>query len=94
MTGSRESRRISPHAALFAGLALAWPGTVAATQERPVVVAQAERLDTLKQRDGELQAAREAQRKSAETEAALADQDARIADAQIDVFRALAGGWS
>lgn len=36
----------------------------------------------------------DAERTYAETEAALADQDARIADAQIDVFRALAGGWS
>lgn len=36
----------------------------------------------------------DAERTAAETEAALAEQDARIADAQIDVFRALAGGWS
>lgn len=36
----------------------------------------------------------DAERTYAETEAALAEQDARIADAQIDVFRALAGGWS
>lgn len=36
----------------------------------------------------------DAERTSAETEAALADQDARIAATQIDVFRALAGGWS
>ena len=26
-------------------------------------------------------------------EATLAEQDARISDAQIDVFRALGGGW-
>ncbi|MBN8816370.1 MAG: efflux transporter outer membrane subunit [Sphingomonas sp.] len=36
----------------------------------------------------------DAERTAAETEAALAEQDARIADAQIDVFRALGGGWS
>ena len=36
----------------------------------------------------------DAERTYAETEATLAEQDARIADAQIDVFRALAGGWS
>ena len=35
----------------------------------------------------------DAERTYAETEAALAAQDAAIADAQIDVFRALAGGW-
>lgn len=36
----------------------------------------------------------DAERSAAETEAALAEQDARISNAQIDVFRALAGGWS
>lgn len=36
----------------------------------------------------------DAARTFAETEAALAEQDARVADAQIDVFRALGGGWS
>ena len=36
----------------------------------------------------------DAERTFAETEAALAEQDARVADAQIDVFRALGGGWS
>lgn len=36
----------------------------------------------------------DAERTAAESQAALAEQDARIADAQVDVFRALAGGWS
>jgi len=36
----------------------------------------------------------DAERTAAETEAALAEQDARIANAQIDVFRALGGGWT
>ena len=35
----------------------------------------------------------DAERTAAETEAALAEQDARIADAQIDLFRALGGSW-
>lgn len=36
----------------------------------------------------------DAERTAAESEAALAEQDARIAAAQIDLFRALAGGWT
>ena len=50
---------------LILGLALAWPVMLAA-QDKP-----ADKLDTLKQHDQELQAARDAQRKSIETEAAL-----------------------
>jgi len=34
------------------------------------------------------------QRTYAETEAALADQDAQVSRRQIDLFRALGGGWS
>jgi septal ring factor EnvC (AmiA/AmiB activator) len=66
-----------PCSALIAGLALAWPMAFAATapaQERPVQLAQtdkAEKLDALKQRDQDLKAARDAQSKSNETEAAL-----------------------
>ena len=54
-------------AALIVGLALAWPVTLAApmlAQERPVLLAQADKseaLDALKARDQELQAARNAQ---------------------------------
>ncbi|KPL66804.1 transporter [Erythrobacter sp. SG61-1L] len=36
----------------------------------------------------------DAQRTYAETEAALANQDAEVSRRQIDLFRALAGGWS
>jgi len=35
----------------------------------------------------------DAERTSAETQAAVAEADARIADAQVDLFRALGGGW-
>ena len=56
-----------PRAALIAGLVLAWPMTLpAATQDKP-----ADKLDTLKQRDLDLKAARDAQSKSLEAEAAL-----------------------
>ena len=48
--------------ALVAGLAFALPGALAVAQDK---------LETLKQRDQELQAARDAQRKSVESEAAL-----------------------
>src|SRR5271169_5617928 len=63
--------------ALVAALALGLPVTLAAAvlaQERPVELAQngkTEKLDALKQRDQDLKAAREAQSKSIETEAAL-----------------------
>jgi septal ring factor EnvC (AmiA/AmiB activator) len=57
--------------ALIAGLALAWPMTLAATAQETSKDKPAEKLDTLKQRDQELQAARDAQRKSVEAEAAL-----------------------
>ena len=68
---------LDPRAALIAGLGLALPLTLATAvlaQERPLLLAQddkAQRLDTLKQHDYELKAARDAQRKSAETEASL-----------------------
>jgi murein hydrolase activator len=59
--------------ALVAGLAVISPFMPAAAKDRPTVVAQAdtERLDALKQRDQELKAVREKQRKSSETEVAL-----------------------
>jgi septal ring factor EnvC (AmiA/AmiB activator) len=60
--------------AFIAGLALALPITLATAQDRPVYLAQGDqpdKRDTIKQRDQELQTARDAQRKSAETEAAL-----------------------
>jgi outer membrane protein TolC len=60
---------------------------------------EAERAATItraQQREGAIDSLAwlDAERTAAESEAALAEQDARIADAQIDVFRALAGGWS
>jgi septal ring factor EnvC (AmiA/AmiB activator) len=64
-------------AALIAGLWFALPMTFASAvlaQERPFLLAQDDKsgqLDTLKQRDDELKAARDEQRKSAEAEASL-----------------------
>jgi len=56
-----------PRAALIAGLVLAWPMTLPATaQDKPE-----DKFDTLKQRDQDLKAARDAQSKSLEAEAAL-----------------------
>jgi septal ring factor EnvC (AmiA/AmiB activator) len=56
-----------PRAALLVGLALAWPITLVATaQDKP-----ADKFDALKQRDQDLKAARDAQSKSLEAEAAL-----------------------
>ncbi len=66
-----------PRSALVAVLALGMPVTLATTvlaQERPVHLAQtdkAEKLDSLNQRDLDLKFARDAQKKSIETEAAL-----------------------
>ena len=56
--------------ALVAGLALAWPGTLSIAQER-AKEKPADKSEALKQRDQELQAARDAQRKSIEAESAL-----------------------
>jgi septal ring factor EnvC (AmiA/AmiB activator) len=56
-----------PRAALIAGLVLAWPMTLPAiAQDKPE-----DKFDTLKQRDQDLKAARDAQSKSLEAEAAL-----------------------
>jgi septal ring factor EnvC (AmiA/AmiB activator) len=77
------SRRLDPRSALAAALGLALPVTLPAAakaQERPAfLLAQndkpqtdkAQKLDTIKQHEQELQAAREAQSKSADTEAGL-----------------------
>ena len=58
--------------------------------------AKAATITRAQQREGavDLLAWLDAERTFAETEAALAEQDARVADAQIDLFRALGGGWS
>lgn len=68
-----ESLRFGSYAALVAAFMLP-PAGAKAQARRPLVLAQADaanKADALKQREGELQAAREAQRQSAEAEAAL-----------------------
>jgi murein hydrolase activator len=68
---------LNPRAALIAGLGLSLPvalGAAVLAQEQQAPAAQSEAADplkTLKQRDDELKAARDEQRKSAEAEAAL-----------------------
>ena len=66
---------LDPRAALIAGLGFVLPitlPTAVTAQERPAAQNdKAEKLDALKQRDEELKSARDQQRKSAETEAAL-----------------------
>ena len=63
---------LDARAALIAAVALAWPLAAPAwAQERPAQADKSEALDALKARDQELRAARAAQRKSVETEAAL-----------------------
>jgi septal ring factor EnvC (AmiA/AmiB activator) len=66
--------RLNPRAALIAGLTLALPITLSAAvlaQERITPVAPPDKFDMLKQRDDELKAARDAQRKAIETETKL-----------------------
>jgi len=55
----------------------------------------AAKITRAQQREGQIDslAALDAERTLAETQAALALQDAQIADAQVDLFRALGGGW-
>jgi septal ring factor EnvC (AmiA/AmiB activator) len=73
----------APVAALIAGLTLALPATAVVAQQRPPIkIAQAnkaEKLDALKQRDEELKAANEEQRKAIEAEAALKREIEQIA---------------
>jgi len=76
MTGLGGFGCREPRAALLAGLAFLLPlmPASAAAQEWPVRIAQggsAEKLDALKQNDEKLRSARDEQRKSSETEAAL-----------------------
>ncbi|HEX8666999.1 MAG TPA: efflux transporter outer membrane subunit [Allosphingosinicella sp.] len=58
--------------------------------------AVAARIIRAQQREGQVDslALLDAERTFADTEAALADMDGRVAAAQIDLFRALGGGWS
>ena len=90
-------RRFNPRSALLAGLALAWPvaaGGAAMAQERPPATqdGKAETLDALKQRDQELKAARDAQRQSADTEAALKREIAEIGADRRKLNQALIDG--
>jgi septal ring factor EnvC (AmiA/AmiB activator) len=73
-----EFNRLDPRFALVAGLTFALPVALATTvlaQERPPTllaqIGKSEKLEALKQHDQELKAARDAQRKSADSEAAL-----------------------
>ncbi len=56
----------------------------------------AARITRARQREGEISSLEllDAERTAADAEAALAAADARIADAQIDLFRALGGSWT
>lgn len=55
----------------------------------------AARITRARQREGDISSLEllDAERTAAEAEAALAQADASIADAQVDVFKALGGGW-
>jgi NodT family efflux transporter outer membrane factor (OMF) lipoprotein len=55
----------------------------------------AARITRARQREGDISSLEllDAERTSAEAEAALAEADARISDAQVDLFKALGGGW-
>ena len=56
---------------------------------------RAVRITRAQQREGQIDnlVLLDAERTFADTEAALALADARIAEAQVDLFRALGGGW-
>jgi len=60
-----------PRVALLATFALTWPLAFAGAQEKPAQSDKTGTIDALKQHDDELKATRDAQRKSADTEAAL-----------------------
>jgi NodT family efflux transporter outer membrane factor (OMF) lipoprotein len=66
---------------------------LAAAQEQASVAVRIVRAQLREGRADSL-AVLDAERSFAETEAALAAADARIASAQVDLFRALGGGWS
>jgi NodT family efflux transporter outer membrane factor (OMF) lipoprotein len=56
----------------------------------------AARITRARQREGDISSLEllDAERTAAEAQAALAEADARIASSQVDLFRALGGGWS
>ena len=55
----------------------------------------AARITRARQREGDISSLEllDAERTAADTQAALAEAEARITLAQIDLFRALGGGW-
>jgi NodT family efflux transporter outer membrane factor (OMF) lipoprotein len=55
----------------------------------------AAQITRMRQREGDISSLEllDAERTAADAEAALAEADAQIADSQIDLFRALGGGW-
>jgi outer membrane protein TolC len=65
-------------------------GSARREAERAVVITRAQ------QREGQIASLEllDAERTFADTEADLARADAAIANAQVDLFRALAGGWN
>ena len=88
-----------PRSAIVAVLALGMPVALAATvlaQERPLLLAQAdkaEKLDSLNQRDLDLKAARDAQKKSIETEAALKREIEQIGSDRCNKLRSQVGAY-
>jgi NodT family efflux transporter outer membrane factor (OMF) lipoprotein len=56
----------------------------------------AARITRARQREGDISSLEllDSERTAAEAEAALAQADAQIADAQVDLFKALGGGWA
>lgn len=56
----------------------------------------AARITRARQREGDISSLEllDAERTAAEAQASLAEADARIASSQVDLFRALGGGWS
>ncbi len=67
----RPGYRCDPRAALIAGLAIVFSFLVAASAQEQAPAAANEKLDTLKQRNQELNDIRNAQKKSADNEAAI-----------------------
>ncbi|MXP25609.1 efflux transporter outer membrane subunit [Altererythrobacter indicus] len=67
----------------------------AALQEAQKEAQRATRITRAQQKEGTINSLDllESERTLAETTAQLADQDAQVSDAQIDLFRALGGGW-
>jgi outer membrane protein TolC len=67
----------------------------AALQDARDQAQKAAGITLARQREGDISSLEllDAERTAADAEAALAEADARIAETQIDLFRALGGGW-